>query len=434
MKISDKLTSGQGRLCVVGLGYVGLPLAVEFAKKVPVTGFDINEKKLAAYRQGLDPTNEIGDVHDSGVDFTSDESKIREADFVIIAVPTPVYDDNQPDLRPLEGASRLVGRNLKPGAVVVYESTVFPGMTEDFCGPLLEEASGLKVGRDFKIAYSPERINPGDRRHRLTNIKKIVSGMDAETCQTVKEVYDLIIKETYPVSSIKAAEAVKVTENSQRDVNIAFMNECAAIFDKFGLDTQEIVNAMNTKWNALGFNPGLVGGHCIGVDPYYLIQQAERFNADASLLRRSREINNQVAGFLRDKTIKYLSLAGRPIKGARVGVLGITFKENVSDARNSKVADLVKGLTEYGAEVLVADPRADKADIKQKYGISLLPLSEMKNLDGLVVAVAHDEFKKLDLNSFYKPALAASERVLIDVKGLYPAELEKKLGFSYWRL
>ena len=434
MKIFDKLTKGQGKLCVVGLGYVGLPLAVEFAKKVPVIGFDINEDKLTAYRKGADPTHSMGDVSQSGIDFTSDEKRIKEADFVIIAVPTPVFADNEPDLRPLKGASQTVGRNLQKGAIVVYESTVYPGVTEDFCGPILEKMSGLKIGQDFKIAYSPERINPGDRQHHLTNIKKIVSGMDQETCQTVKAVYDLVIEETVPVSSIKAAEAIKVTENSQRDVNIAFMNECAAIFDKLGLDTQEVLKGMNSKWNALGFQPGLVGGHCIGVDPYYLIQQAERCNADASLLRISREINNRVAGFLVEKTIKLLALTGRPVKGSRVGLLGITFKENVADARNSKAADIAKGLEEYGVQVLVADPHANRRDIKQKYGSELTDVSEMKDLDGLVIAVAHDDFKKLDLNSFYSKDLPAKDRVLVDVKGLYPAEEEEALGLTYWRL
>ncbi|MFR0600277.1 nucleotide sugar dehydrogenase [Lactobacillus equicursoris] len=434
-KILDKLANG-GALCVVGLGYVGLPLAIAFAKKVKTIGFDINEDKIKTYQKGIDLTYEVGDqaVMDSQILFTSDPKQIKEADFVIVAVPTPVYSDNNPDLRPLAGASQVVGQNLKKGAIVCFESTVYPGITENYCGPIIAKASGLKARTDFKLAYSPERINPGDQVHRLTNIKKIVSGQDKVTCQAVKSVYDLVIEETVPVSSIKAAEAIKVTENTQRDVNIAFMNECAGIFDKLGIDTGEVLKGMRTKWNALDFKPGLVGGHCIGVDPYYLINEAEKVNADAMLLKISREINNQAAFFVRDKTLKLLTLTGLPVKGMRVGVLGITFKENVGDARNSKVIDIINGLKEYGIEVLVYDPYADPRDIWQKYGVKLAPRSAVHDLNGLVVAVAHREFLDLDLDRFFKKDLVPQDRVLVDVKSIYPKERLEKLGYSYWQL
>ena len=368
-ELYDKLIRGEEKLALVGLGYVGMPIAVEFAKHVKVIGFNHNPRRIEQYKSGIDPTNEVGNdvIRTTTVDFTSDETRLSEAKFIIVAVPTPVKDDNNPDLGPVENASRIVGRNLTPGSIVVYESTVYPGVTEDICIPILEQESGLKCGEDFKVGYSPERINPGDRVHTLTNIQKIVSGMDEESCRVIKQVYDIVIKAgTFPVSTIKTAEAVKVVENSQRDINIAFMNEIAIICDRLGIDTDEVLAGMNTKWNALGFKPGLVGGHCIGVDPYYLTNLAERMGYHSQIILNGRQVNDSMGAFVADATIKQMIEAGKAPKNARVFILGITFKENCPDTRNSKVADIVHRLAEYG--ITAAQGHVRRRSCRQREG------------------------------------------------------------------
>lgn len=437
MSIFTQLMNGQTKLSLVGLGYVGMPIAVEFAKHVPVIGFDVNEEKIAQYKQGVDPTNEVGDaaVAASAVEFTADPARLEEARFHIVAVPTPVNQDKTPDLSPVEGASRTLGRHLRPGSVVVYESTVYPGVTEDVCVPILEEESGLRCGVDFKVGYSPERINPGDRVHTLTTIRKIVSGMDAESLEEIKRVYDIVIEAgTYPVSTIKTAEAIKVVENSQRDINIAFMNELAMVFDRMGIDTSEVVDGMNTKWNALGFRPGLVGGHCIGVDPYYFTYEAEKLGYHSQIILAGRKVNDGMGEFVADAAIKQMVLAGLAPARARVGVLGITFKEDCPDVRNSKVEDILNRFGQYGVEPMVSDPWADAADAKRSYGVELVPMEEMKDLDCLVVAVAHRQFREMGADDF-KAMFAEGpdgRKVLVDVKSILDkAEFS---GLRYWRL
>ena len=439
-QLYEKLIRGEEKLALVGLGYVGMPIAVEFAKHVKVIGFNHNPRRVEQYKSGIDPTNEVGNdvIRTTTVDFTSDETRLKEAKFIIVAVPTPVKDDNNPDLGPVENASRIVGRNLTPGAIVVYESTVYPGVTEDVCIPILEQESGLHCGEDFKVGYSPERINPGDRVHTLTNIRKIVSGMDEESCRVIKQVYDIVIKAgTFPVSTIKTAEAVKVVENSQRDINIAFMNEIAMICDKIGIDTDEVLAGMNTKWNALGFKPGLVGGHCIGVDPYYLTNLAERLGYHSQIILNGRQVNDSMGAFVADATIKQMIEAGKAPKNARVFILGITFKENCPDTRNSKVADIVHRLAEYGIAAQVADPWADPAIAKREYGVDLIPMEDVKDADCIIVAVGHKEFRSLSvlqLKEKFAPSLSDDERILIDVKSLYRMDELKASGMRFWRL
>lgn len=372
------------------------------------------------------------------VDFTSDEKRLAEAKFIIVAVPTPVKDDNNPDLGPVENASRIVGRNMVPGTIVVYESTVYPGVTEDICIPILEKESGLKCGVDFKIGYSPERINPGDRVHTLTSIRKIVSGMDEESAEVIQKIYDIVIKAgTFRVSDIKTAEAVKVIENSQRDINIAFMNEIAMICDRMGIDTDEVLAGMNTKWNALGFKPGLVGGHCIGVDPYYLTNVAERLDYHSQIILNGRKVNDSMGAFVADAAIKQMIEAGLAPKKAKVVILGITFKENCPDTRNSKVNDIIKRLEEYEIVPQVTDPWADPEIAKHEYGVELIPFEEVKDADCVIVAVGHKEFRSLSmlqLKTFFKPELKDEEKVLIDVKSLYRMDELKASGMRFWRL
>ena len=421
--IYSGLIGGKEKLALVGLGYVGMPIAVEFAKHIPVIGFDINEKRIAEYKSGVDSTNEIGAaIKHTTVDFTSDPKRLSEAKFIIIAVPTPVNDDTTPDLRPVEGASQIVGQNIKPGTIVVFESTVYPGVTEDVCVPIIERESGLKCGTDWKIAYSPERINPGDRIHTLTNIKKIVSGMDDETCAEVKKVYDIVIKAgTYPVSTIKTAEAVKVVENSQRDINIAFVNEVAMICDKMGIDTDEVIAGMNTKWNALGFKPGLVGGHCIGVDPYYLTNAAEKLGYHSQIILNGRKVNDGMGGFVADCAIKQMIEAGKAPKKAVVVILGITFKENCPDTRNSKVVDIINRLKEYEINPIVTDSWADAAVAHHEYGVDLVGFEDLPKADCVIVAVGHNQFRSMNmaqLKGLFKNDLPDSEKVFIDVKSL----------------
>ena len=437
--IYEGLISGKEKIALVGLGYVGMPIAVEFAKHVPVIGFDINEKRINEYKNGIDSTNEVGEaIKKTKVEFTADPSKLKEARFIIVAVPTPVNPDNTPDLRPVQGASKLVGQNLTKGTIVVFESTVYPGVTEDICIPIIEKESGLKCGEDWKIGYSPERINPGDRVHTLTTIKKIVSGMDEETCREVKKVYDIVIKAgTFPVSTIKTAEAVKVVENSQRDINIAFVNEVAMICDKMGIDTDEVIAGMNTKWNALGFKPGLVGGHCIGVDPYYLTNAAEKLGYHSQIILNGRKVNDSMGAFVADAAIKQMIEAGMAPKKATVVILGITFKENCPDTRNSKVVDIINRLKEYDINPVVADSWADKEIAKHEYGVDLVDFNKLPKADCIIVAVGHNEFRSMStmqLKELFKDSLPDEEKVLIDVKSLYRQDELVASGMKFWRL
>lgn len=438
--IYEELISNRAKLALVGLGYVGMPIAVEFAKHVPVIGYDLNEAKIEQYKNGFDPTNEVGSegIKNSNVDFTADETRLQEARFLIVAVPTPVNKDNSPDLRPVEGASETVGRNLRPGTIVVYESTVYPGVTEDICIPILEKVSGLKCGVDFKVGYSPERINPGDRVHTLTNIQKIVSGMDKESAEEIKKVYDIVIKVgTFPVSTIKTAEAVKVVENSQRDINIAFMNEVAMICDKMGIDTNEVLMGMNTKWNALGFRPGLVGGHCIGVDPYYLTSAAEKLGYTSRIILNGRRVNDSMGAYVADAALKLMIEAGKAPKKSKVVILGLTFKENCPDTRNSKVSDIVNRLREYEIEPLVADDWAEPELALHEYQVELTPFEEIKDADCVIVAVGHNEFRSLPMakiKTLFKQDMPDGEKILIDVKSLYRMDELKASGMRFWRL
>lgn len=437
--IYSGLISGKEKLALVGLGYVGMPIAVEFAKHVQVIGFDINEKRVNEYKNGIDATNEVGEaISKTTVDFTAEPSRLKEAKFIIVAVPTPVNSDNTPDLRPVEGASRTVGQNLTPGTIVVFESTVYPGVTEDICVPIIERESGLKCGRDWKIGYSPERINPGDRVHTLTSIRKIVSGMDEESAHEIKKIYDIVIKAgTFPVSTIKTAEAVKVVENSQRDINIAFVNEVAMICDKMGIDTDEVIAGMNTKWNALGFKPGLVGGHCIGVDPYYLTNAAEKLGYHSQIILNGRKVNDGMGAFVADAAIKQMIEAGMAPKKANVVILGITFKENCPDTRNSKVVDIVNRLKEFEIVPTVTDFWADAEVAKKEYGIDLVPFSDIPKADCVIVAVGHNEYRAMSMmqiKELFKKELKDEEKVLIDVKSLYRKDELEASGMRYWRL
>ncbi|MBQ3848314.1 MAG: nucleotide sugar dehydrogenase [Clostridia bacterium] len=439
MTLYEKIINRQEKLALVGLGYVGMPIAVEFAKHVDVIGFDINKAKIEAYRSGKDPTREVGDdvIKNSSVEWTYDEKKLKEAKFIIVAVPTPVNKDTTPDLAPVIGSSEIVGRNLTKGAIVVYESTVYPGVTEETCVPILERESGMKCGVDFKVGYSPERINPGDKVHRLTNIKKIVSGMDEDALETIASIYGIVVEAgVHKASCIKVAEAAKVIENSQRDINIAFMNELSIIFNKMGIDTLEVLEAAGTKWNFLPFRPGLVGGHCIGIDPYYLTYRAEQFGYHSQIILSGRRINDDMGKYVAEQTVKQLIKADKPISHAKVGCLGITFKEDCPDTRNSKVDDIIKELNEYGIKPLVCDPVADAADAKRFYGVDLVPLSEFKDLDCLIIAVAHKEFKALldeDIEAMFKNE-PNKRKVIVDVKGVRDKNTFISKEYKYFRL
>lgn len=440
MSLYERLIIGEEKLAVIGLGYVGMPIAVAFAKEgLKVLGYDLNKNKIKLYKTGIDPTNEVGDeiIKNTTVQFTDDEKLLKTAKFHVVAVPTPVNQDHTPDLTPVIGASEIVGRNLTKGSMVVFESTVYPGVTEDVCVPILEKESGLRCGIDFKVGYSPERINPGDRVHRLDNIKKIVSGMDKESIDEIKKIYDLVIKVgTYPVSTIKTAEAIKVVENSQRDINIAFMNELAMVFDKMGIDTSEVVDGMNTKWNALGFRPGLVGGHCIGVDPYYFTYEAEKLGYHSQIILAGRQVNDGMGKFIADATIKQLVMAGKAPAKAKIVILGLTFKENCPDTRNSKVKDIVERLSEYTIEPLVVDPWANANEVKREYGIELTKLKDVQDVDCVVVAVAHEQFRAMELEKYDSlfGKKENSQKVLIDVKSILPKDEVDKMGYHYWRL
>lgn len=440
MDLYSKLISREENLALVGLGYVGMPIAHAFAKKgLNVIGFDLNKAKIELYKSGVDPTMEVGDeeIKNTKIQFTADETDLKKAKFIIVAVPTPVNTDHTPDLTPVIGASEIVGRNLVPGSIVVYESTVYPGCTEDVCIPILEKQSGLKCGIDFKVGYSPERINPGDKVHRLENIHKIVSGIDAESLAEIKAVYDLVIEVgTHPVSNLRTAEAVKVVENSQRDINIAFMNELAMVFDRMNIDTNEVVDGMNTKWNALGFRPGLVGGHCIGVDPYYFTYEAEKLGYHSQIILNGRIVNDSMGAFVADRAVKKMIEAGQAPKKSKVVILGLTFKENCPDTRNSKVYDIIKQLNTYGIEPVVVDPWASEQDAMHEYGVKLTKVEDVANADCVIIAVAHDAFRTLDLDTiknFFR-AVPDEEKVLIDVKGIYKVEDLRASNMKWWRL
>ena len=429
MDLYERLTAHEEKLSLIGLGYVGMPIAVAFSNRgIDVIGFDLNEKKIELYKDGVDPTHEVGDegIKACNVEFTSDETRLREAKFHIVAVPTPVNDDHTPDLSPVEGASEILGRNLTKGSVVVFESTVYPGVTEEVCVPILEKESGLKCGTDFKIGYSPERINPGDKVHRLESIIKIVSGMDEETLDCVAKVYEIVVDAgVHRAESIKVAEAAKVIENSQRDINIAFMNELSIIFNKMGIDTKSVLEAAGTKWNFLKFYPGLVGGHCIGVDPYYLTYKAEMLGYHSQVILAGRRINDDMGKYVAENCVKQLIKADKPVRGAKVAILGFTFKENCPDTRNTKVWDIVRELREYGIEAVVCDPVADKEEARKLYDVEFKNVDNIRNMDAVIVAVAHAEFQLLDINP-----LINKNGIVLDIKGiLNPDEYNK-----YWRL
>lgn len=436
-KLYEKIKNQKESISLVGLGYVGMPIAVEFAKRgVKVIGFDLNAAKIKTYKSGIDPTNEVGDevIKNTTVEFTDNEKDLKRAKFHIVAVPTPVNDDHTPDLTPVEGASEILGRNLTKGSIVVFESTVYPGVTEDICVPILERASGLKCGVDFKIGYSPERINPGDKVHRLSTITKIVSGMDDETLDTVAKVYEIVVDAgVHRAESIKVAEAAKVIENSQRDINIAFMNELSIIFNKLGIDTKSVLEAAGTKWNFLKFYPGLVGGHCIGVDPYYLTYKAEEMGYHSQIILSGRRINDDMGKYVAENVVKNLIAADKSVKHAKVAILGFTFKENCPDTRNTKIIDIVKELNEYGIDPLIADPVADVAEAKRLYNVDFVTLDSIKDMDAVILAVAHTEFTSLtteQIGGFF----GKGKKVLLDLKGLLNRKAYEAVGYSYWRL
>ena len=438
MSLYEKIVSGEEKIALVGLGYVGMPIAVAFAKKVKVIGYDLNSEKIRLYKDGIDPTNEVGNevIKNTKVEFTSDEKRLGEAKFHIVAVPTPVNPDHTPDLSPVEGASRILGRNLTKGSIVVFESTVYPGVTEDVCVPILEAESGLKCGVDFKIGYSPERINPGDKVHRLETITKIVSGMDAETLDEVAHVYELVVEAgVHRAESIKVAEAAKVIENSQRDINIAFMNELSIIFDKMGIDTLEVLKAAGTKWNFLNFRPGLVGGHCIGVDPYYLTYKAEQLGYHSQIILSGRRINDDMGKYVAESVVKKLISADLPVKGAKVAILGFTFKENCPDTRNTKVIDIYNELGEYGIVPIVVDDTADASEAKRLYGIEFKTMADVKDMDAVILAVAHDNLKDISkdtMDSLYNQN--NKSRILADIKGILNKSEYTDTDYIYWRL
>ncbi|MGD6942437.1 nucleotide sugar dehydrogenase [Cytobacillus gottheilii] len=460
MNLYEKIINREEKISLVGLGYVGMPIAVAFAKKVDVIGFDVNNEKIELYKNGIDPTKEVGNevIKNTTVDFTSDEARLREVKFHIVAVPTPVKDDHTPDLTPIESASRTLGRNLTKGSIVIYESTVYPGVTEDICVPILERESGLTCGIDFKVGYSPERINPGDKVHRLETIVKVVAGQDEETLDVAAKVYELVVEAgVYKASSIKVAEAAKVIENSQRDINIAFMNELSIIFNKMDIDTKAVLEAAGTKWNFLNFSPGLVGGHCIGVDPYYLTYKAEQLGYHSQIILSGRKINDDMGKYVAESTVKKMIKANKQINGAKVAIFGVTFKENCPDVRNTKVIDVIKELEEYGVDVKVIDPQADKDDLWREYRINLCEVEDIKEIDAVIFAVPHDEFKAIKLEevkmmfgptgfvnldamnevaatSEFDMKIDKADCVLMDLKGIFNRKEAEDTGFVYWRL
>ena len=437
MNLYDQIVNHEAKISLVGLGYVGMPIAVAFAKKIQVIGYDYNAAKIELYKNGIDPTKEVGDevIKNTTVEFTNDETMLRQAKFHIVAVPTPVNDDHTPDLTPVESASRIVGRNLVKGSIVVYESTVYPGVTEEVCVPILEKESGMKCGVDFKVGYSPERINPGDKVHRLENITKIVSGMDAETLDIVAKVYELVVEVgVHRAESIKVAEAAKVIENSQRDINIAFMNELSIIFNKMGIDTKAVLTAAGTKWNFLKFVPGMVGGHCIGVDPYYLTYKAEQLGYHSQIILAGRRINDDMGKYVAENVVKKLIAADLPVKNARVAILGFTFKENCPDTRNTKVIDIYRELQEYGITPVVADPAADADEAKRLYGIEFVDMNDIADMDAVILAVSHEQFDGLTVADFDRFYAGNHRKVLVDVKSVLDKAAFDNAGYLYWRL
>lgn len=440
MTICEQLKNKQSKLAVVGLGYVGLPLAVEFGKKISTIGFDVKEKRVNELNQGIDLTNETsseGLKSASFIEFTSDPSRLKEASFVIVAVPSPINKNKQPDLFFLKSASELIGKNLKQNAIIVFESTVYPGVTEDVCVPIIEKYSGLKCGKEFRVGYSPERINPGDKEHDVTSIIKIVSGMNKKTLEDVADVYNLVIKAgLYKAESIKCAEAAKVIENVQRDLNIALVNELAIIFHKLNIDTKAVLEAAGTKWNFIKMQPGLVGGHCIGVDPYYLTHKAEEIGYNPQVILSGRRINDSMGKYIAEQTIKKLIEADKTVKGSNVLIMGITFKENVSDIRNSKVIDVITELQEYGVNTQVIDPLALPEDIQKEYGIDLVKYNSKIKVDGMVIAVNHNEFKKnLTVKTITEHFSETDGKgVVMDIKSLFKPEDFNQSNILYWRL
>lgn len=439
MNLYEKIKNKEEKISIIGLGYVGMPIAVAFAKKADVIGFDISKEKVELYKKGIDPTKEVGDdvIKETTVEFTSDENKVRDAKFHIVAVPTPVNKDHTPDLKPVESASRTLGRNMTEGSIVVFESTVYPGVTEEICIPILEKESGLKCGEDFKVGYSPERINPGDKVHRLETIVKVVSGMDEESLDIIAKVYELVVDAgVHRAESIKVAEAAKVIENSQRDINIAFMNELSIIFNKMDIDTKAVLKAAGTKWNFLNFFPGLVGGHCIGVDPYYLTYKAEQIGYHSQIILSGRRINDDMGRYVVENLIKNLIKADVSVKGANVAILGFTFKENCPDTRNTRVIDIVNELKEYGIDSMIVDPEADVEEAEHEYGIVFNAMNDIENMDAIIVAVGHDQFLELakaDFNKMFKSG-ENNRKVLFDIKGILDRKEYETAGYKYWRL
>ncbi|HOA79826.1 MAG TPA: nucleotide sugar dehydrogenase [Defluviitaleaceae bacterium] len=451
MSLYDLIKQRKEKISIIGLGYVGMPLAISFAQKADVIGFDISRTKVEQYRKGNDITREVGDeaIKNTTAFFTWEEDYLKKARFHIVAVPTPINTDKTPDLNPLKGACKIVGRNLIKEAIIVFESTVYPGVTEDICVPILEKESGFKCGIDFKVGYSPERINPGDKEHKLKDVIKVVSGMDDESLEIIAKVYELVIEAgVYRAQSIKVAEAAKVIENSQRDINIAFMNELSIIFNKMGLDTNAVLKAAGTKWNFLSFTPGLVGGHCIGVDPYYLTYKAEEIGYHSQIILAGRKINDEMGKYVAENVVKKMIKANIQINGSKVAIFGVTFKENCPDVRNTKVVDIIRELEEYGVSIFVVDPLVNNEELFREYGISLCNINEIRDMDAIIFAVPHEEFKSLKLervkkmyrqnsNSYNMNHVATTMGqgiVLIDIKGLFDKKEAEELGFLYWRL
>ncbi|MCM3786242.1 nucleotide sugar dehydrogenase [Neobacillus mesonae] len=437
MSLYEDLVAGKEKLAVIGLGYVGLPIAAAFARIVKVIGFDVNSQKIEAYQNGFDITGDLGHdvVRSCGVEFTSDRDKLAGVHCYIVAVPTPVKSGNVPDLTDVQNASRLVAEQLTPGSLVIYESTVYPGVTEEVCIPILEEVSGLTCGKDFRVGYSPERINPGDKVHRLENIVKIVSGNDEEALDTVASLYELIIDAgVHRADSIKVAEAAKVIENAQRDINIAFMNELSMLFHEMDIDTNAVLRAAGTKWNFLPFRPGLVGGHCISIDPYYLTYKAEDSGYHSKIILAGRHINDGMGKYIAQNIIKMMVRHHMDLKNTRIGILGLAFKENCSDIRNSKVVDIVNELSEYGITPLVSDPYVDANSAYKEYGVELTDLADMKELNIAVVAVAHECFKEMDFIQVHQLYSSEQPKIMIDIKGIYDRGIFERSGILYWSL
>lgn len=448
MNLYEKIKNKEEKIAVIGLGYVGLPLAVSFAKVTDVIGYDIAEERVKGYVNGIDVTKEVGNevLKKTTISFTSNEKDLRNAKFHIVAVPTPINNDKTPNLNPVKSATKTVGENITKGSIVVYESTVYPGVTEDICVPILEHVSGLKCGVDFKVGYSPERINPGDKVHRFETITKVVSGMDEESLDIIANVYGLVVQSgVHKAESIKVAEAAKVIENSQRDINIAFMNELSIIFNKLGIDTKSVLEAARTKWNFLNFIPGLVGGHCIGVDPYYLTYKAEEMGYHSQIILAGRKINDDMGKYVAENTVKLMIKANKQIKGSKVAILGLTFKENCPDVRNTKVIDIIHELKEYGINIILHDPQADKEEVYNQYGIELKEAENIKDVDAVILAVPHEEYKELcleDINSLYNDNYTHingdgetdDKKVFIDVKGMFDRNEAEKMDYLYWRL